>query len=176
MKGTIVRCLEELVTKRFGRAVWENALTAVGMDSSTVFLAVQDIEDSTVIGVLSAFRQQNGLTTAQAADAFGEYWVKEYSQRLFPHYYSDCTSARDFLLKMDDVHVSMTRHVQDARPPRFEYEWKDEQTLLMHYKSHRPLLDFVVGLAKGVGAYYNEPLSARKIGANTVKIRFLDSR
>ena len=73
---------------------------------------------------------------------------------------------------MDSVHVSMTRRLKDVKPPRFEYEWRDDHTLLMHYKSHRGLLDFAVGLAKGVGSYYKEPLTVTKVNSDTVKISF----
>jgi methyl-accepting chemotaxis protein len=172
MKGIIVCCLAELVTKRFGEAVWKKCLTEAGLDSSTVLLPISNVDDSTFKKILSACGQECGLSTAQAADAFGEYWVKEYSQRLFSHYYSRSASSREFLLDMDEVHVSMTRNVQDANPPRFSYEWKDDNTLLMHYKSNRGLIDFVVGLAKGVGTFYNEPLTVTKLDAQTVKIDF----
>lgn len=176
MKGTIVQCLEELVTTRFGKAQWNKALENAGIKTPAIFLPFQNIDDAVVMRVVTAVCDLLNLSLAQAADAFGEYWVMEYSQRLYPHYYAKYKTAKEFLLAMDAVHVSMTKNIQDAKPPRFEYEWKDENTLIMHYISHRGLLDFVVGLAKGVGKFYHEPLTVTKIEPDKVQIVFQEGR
>lgn len=73
---------------------------------------------------------------------------------------------------MDHVHTAVTKRLADARPPRFEYEWKDNQTLIMHYKSPRGLIDFMVGLIKGVGKYFEKDLKVTKLGNDKVKIVF----
>jgi hypothetical protein len=46
------------------------------------------------------------------------------------------------------------------------------KTLIMHYKSHRGLIDFMVGLIKGVGKYFKENLQVRKLGDKRVEIVF----
>jgi hypothetical protein len=91
---------------------------------------------------------------------------------MYAHYYSRYKTARDFLLAMDTVHVTMTKTLQDARPPRFDYAWKNEHTLLMRYTSHRGLIDFAVGLAKGVGKFYKEDLEVTKLGTDQIQIIF----
>jgi len=73
---------------------------------------------------------------------------------------------------MDSVHAAVTKSVPNSHPPRFEYEWKNEKTLIMKYKSQRGLIDFVVGLAKGVGKLYGENLKVTKIGNDKVEIVF----
>ena len=111
------------------------------------------------------------ISLEQAADAFGDYWVNVYSQKMYRHFYNR-ESAKSFLLNMDSVHVAMTKQMKNARPPRFDYEWKDEKTLIMHYKSPRGLIDFVVGLARGVGNYYKEDIKVTKLGSREVQIVF----
>ena len=171
MKGSILSCLEELVVTRFGRDKWEQSLEDAGLKKSTVFLPITDYDDSKTMQVVEAVCKNLQISLEQAADAFGDHWVNAYSQELYDHFYADRT-AKDFLLNMDNVHVAITKNMKNARPPRFEYEWKDEKTLIMHYKSHRPLVDFVVGLVKGVGKYYKEDLGVTKIGSNKVQIVF----
>ncbi len=73
---------------------------------------------------------------------------------------------------MDEVHRKVTLNIQNANPPRFDYEWKDEKTLIMTYKSKRNLIEFFIGLIKGVGKYFNEELEVRKLGGNRVEIKF----
>ena len=88
------------------------------------------------------------------------------------HYVETNATAQDFLLDMDNVHVQMTRVMENARPPRFRYEWQDDKTLIMHYQSHRGMVDFLVGLARGVGQYYNQDLRVTKLGSDKVRIIF----
>ena len=172
MKGTIVKCLEELVVTQFGKDKWEQSLKDIGLSTSTIIWPMSDITDAQVMGLVEAVCKNLDITLVQAADAFGDYWVNVYSQKMYPLYYKRNATARDFLLDMDNVHVEMTRSMEKARPPRFDYEWKDDRTLIMHYKSHRSLVDFVVGLARGVGRYYKEDIQVTKLGPDKVQIVF----
>ncbi len=172
MKGTIVKCLEELVVAQFGRGQWEKSLEDVGLSKLTVFWPMSDIDDSQVLELVEAVCKNLDISLVQAADAFGDYWVNVYSQKMYPLYYEENSTARDFLLDMDNVHVEMTRTMENARPPRFDYEWQNDNTLIMHYRSHRGLIDFVVGLARGVGKHYNENLQVTKLGPAKIQIVF----
>ena len=172
MKGVIVHCLQKLVTEKFGQDKWEKSLSDAGLDRRAMFLPTSQVEDSTVMDVVKAVCGNLGITLAQAADAFGEYWVNTYSLNMYPSYYASCKTARDFILEMDNVHLAMTKAMKDARPPRFSYKWKDENTLVMHYKSHRGLIDFAAGLVKGVGIYFNEDLKVIKKGSDKLQVVF----
>jgi hypothetical protein len=172
MKGTIVRCLKDLVVTQFGQDKWEKSLKDAGLDTFTMFWPMSDVDDAQVVKLFEAVCQNLNISFVQAADAFGDYWVNVYSQEMYPLYYERHATARDFLLDMDNVHVAMTRSMENARPPRFQYEWKDDKTLIMHYKSHRGLIDFVVGLARGVGKRYEEDIQVTKLGPDKVQIIF----
>ena len=172
MKGVIATCLAELVKDKFGEDKWEAALEGAGLDKKTVFLAVHDIDDEAVLKVVNSVCKVLNISLVQAADAFGDYWVNVFAPRVYGSYYKGADSAKDFLLKMDYVHEATTRTTKGARPPRFEYEWKDNKTLIMKYISHRGLIDFMVGLTKGVGKYYKEDLKVTKLGDDRVEIVF----
>ena len=66
----------------------------------------------------------------------------------------------------------MTKTITNAKPPRFKYEWEDDRTLIMNYHSHRGLIDFVVGLVKGVSKFYQEKLNVTKLDSNKIKVVF----
>ena len=172
MKGTIVKCLEELVSTNFGRDKWEKSLEDAGLKDSTMILAISDVDDLQVMRIVEAVCKNLNISLAQAADAFGDHWVNVYSQKMYSQYYEINKTAKDFLLDMDNVHVAMTKTMKDARPPRFNYEWKDDKTLIMHYRSHRGLIDFAVGLSRGVGKFYNENIRVTKLGPDKVQVVF----
>lgn len=172
MKGTIVKCFEELVIAQFGRDRWEGILKGAGLSASTIVWPLADFDDSQVLEMVGALCKSLRMPLPQAADAFGDYWVNVYSQKMYPLYYANHPTARDFLLAMDGVHVEMTRRMENAKPPRFRYEWEDDRTLIIHYQSHRGLLDFVVGLVKGVGKYYGEDLEVSRLKSDKVRVVF----
>lgn len=173
MKGVIAKCLGELICTKFGREQWETILQDVGLDRKTQFMAIADVDDKTILQVIASACQVLNLSKTQAADAFGDYWVNVFAPKIYGVYYHGITSAKDFLLKMDYVHDLTTKTISNARPPRFEYEWIDEKTLIMKYKSGRGLIDILIGLIKGVGKYYKETLKVEKLSTDKVKIVFL---
>lgn len=176
MKGCIVLALKELVEENFGKEKWLKALSDAGIDEEPLILPISDVEDEVVMGIITSVCNVCGLSLQDAADAFGDYWVNTYSQRVYPSHYEGVKTAKDFILKMDDVHVSATKNIPDAHPPRFDYEWKDDSTLIMTYKSARGLIDIMIGLIKGVGKHYNENLTITKIGDNKVEISFSNTK
>jgi hypothetical protein len=172
MKGVIPRCLCELVAEKYGRQKHDEIMKKAGMDPGRRFLAVEDVEDDDVMKMVQATCDVLGVTLAQAADVFGDYWVNTFAPKLYSAYYRGVSSAREFLLKMDYVHQMSTRNIKNAAPPRFDYEWQDDNTLIMTYKSKRNLIDFLIGLIKGVGRYFNTDLQVQQVGTNRVRIEF----
>jgi ABC-type oligopeptide transport system substrate-binding subunit len=66
----------------------------------------------------------------------------------------------------------MTKDMTDASPPRFNYQWKNENTLLIEYLSQRHFIDILAGLVRGVGKFYKENLLVSKINDKTVEVKF----
>ena len=172
MKGTIIKCLEELVSSQYGKEKWQQSLDEAGLNKTTMFLPFADIDDAMVMNIMMAVCKNLNLSLPQAAEAFGDYWVNVYSQKMYPQYYIKHKTAKDFLVNMDNLHAVLTKSIKNSNPPRFEFEWRDENTLIMHYKSQRGMIDFVVGLIKGIGRYYHENIRVKKIGADRVQVIF----
>ena len=172
MKGVIAICLGELVKEKFGTENWERILEMSGLDPKTEFLAFQDIDDDAIMNVLDSTCKVLKISMSQAADAFGAYWVNVYAPKMYKIYYRNIKDAKEFIIKMDEVHDKVTKSMKNAKPPRFQFEEPDEKTLIVNYRSHRGLIDIYIGLVKGVGIYFNENLRITKIGATKVKITF----
>jgi len=172
MKGVIAVCLADLVKEKFGKDKWEQALEAAGLPKTTFFMPSTNLEDAVVLKVIDSVCNVMGITLEQAADAFGDYWVNTYAPKVYKVYYRGKETSREFLLNMEKVHKTVTETIADARPPRFEYQWKDDNTLIMRYKSSRNLIIFFIGLLKGVGKYFKEDLKISQAGPDKVQIVF----
>ena len=81
-------------------------------------------------------------------------------------------SAKELILGMDKIHYQVTKILPNAHPPRFDYEEIDEKTLKVHYKSHRKMINFYIGLVKGVGKLFKTPLQVKKLSDEYVEIKF----
>ena len=173
MKGVIITCLESLVKEQFGQHSWEDILEEAGLERRAIFNMTSNVQDKSVLDIVNATCKVLNITLDQAADAFGDYWVNVYAPKVYSMYYRKAHSAKEMLLNMDKLHETVTASIPDAHPPRFDYEWQGEHTLIMHYKSHRGMIDFFVGLIKGVGKYYNEELRVTKKSETAVEIVFL---
>ena len=177
MKGTITKCLSEWVTAKFGADRWNEILLKGNAAEQSLILtmAVADIDDAVAVSLFGATGRVLGISGQAVADGFGEYWCCEYAPALYASIMRRFSTAREMLVGLDHVHVQVTAMMTNARPPRFDYKWENPRVLIVTYKSHRDLLPLYLGLARGVGKYFNEPLDVRTVGANLVRIEFLQA-
>jgi len=173
MKGVILLALKEMVIERFGGASrWEEILETAGITEKLHILPITDIDDRIVMDILNGLMKVLNINIEKAGEALGDYWINVYAQKFYKAYFVGVKNAKEFLLKMDNVHTASTKNLPEASPPKFQYEWKDDNTLIMKYLSKRKLIDIMVGLIKGVGKYFNEELKVRKIANDRVEIVF----
>lgn len=174
MKGTITNCLAELVETKFGKEMWQKVLVDAGLAASatSVRMVTADVPDARAAALLESTCRVLNITFEQAADAFGEYWCCEYAPRQYQMIVRKFKSAREMILGMDAVHVNLTQTIPNAHPPRFNYRWENEKTLVVEYNSKRNMIDVYVGLARGVGKYFKENLTVSKLSPTTARIVF----
>lgn len=175
MKGTITRCMAELVEEKFGKAKWETIVEKSTFDIPTrasLKVAGSDIPDANVMTLVKSACTELSLTLPQLADAFGEYWCCSYAPKLYSVYFRRFKNAKELLLGLDAMHVELTKSIPNAKPPRFESTWKDDKTLQMKYNSHRQMFVFFVGLVRGLGKHFKENLHVTDVGGNTLRVQF----
>jgi len=173
MKGAIVNCLKEMIVSRFGQSKWNEIMVASGQRPEMIIMATSDFEDAIVVKMVENACKILNITLEEITDYFGDYWMNTYAVSVYKPYYGSNASAKDFFIRLNDIHTKVTKFVTNARPPKFEFEWKSDDLLILSYISSRGLIDFVVGLAKGVGSYFNQPLAVRKLSSTRVEIKFL---
>lgn len=172
MKGTVITCLREVVIQAGGEATWQRCLAGAGFDPFTVFHLAEDLPDHKVAALIGAACSELGLSLEQAGNAFGEHWVNAYAPKLYKHLYGKHANVRDFFTHINEMHARVTKHIANAKPPRFRLEWQSENTLVMHYESHRGLIDVAAGMARAMGRSFGETLVVTKMSAKALRIMF----
>ena len=173
MKGTVHKCIEKLITEKFGLATWQTCLEAVGLEEDHIFMMNDDVDEAlTMKLVTEVIPSVTRLSLQQVLDAFGHYWINDYASQIYKPYFEGCHSSRELISKLDFIHESLTKNIPNARPPRLRYEWLDGQTVSLTYVSDRGLIDLFISIAKGVGDYYKETLVVVKKSDQTLEVTF----
>ena len=172
MKGSIVRCLSDMVKNNYGEQKWKEIMQQTGENPQTVFFPISDIDDKTAFALIEETCKVLDITKQQACDAFGDYWVNTYAPKIYSMYFTKFENAKSFIMGMDRTHEIVTKSMINARPPRFTFEEVDENTIIVNYMSTRNMIDFYIGLAKGVGKYFNTPIEIKKLSEERVELTF----
>ncbi len=172
MKGVILLALKGMVQQNYGGDQWAAALRQAGVEEHLWIMPISNVDDRLVLQIINSLCESLGLSFEQVAEAFGEYWVNVYTQKRYASYYVGARTAKQFLLRMDEIHTSSTKSMPDALPPQFDYRWKDEHTMVMTYRSHRGMIDLMIGMIKGVARLYHEKLIVTKMGDDQAEIVF----
>ncbi|WP_263378268.1 heme NO-binding domain-containing protein [Granulicella paludicola] len=170
MKGTIVKCMQDLVTRDFGKDKWQASLTAAGLNG-TVITVQSDVPDTDVHKLIKGIADVNGLKVDQVIEAFGDYWSSVYAPSIYSVYFDKAKSAKELLTNLGNIHTVVTKSVPNAAPPAFTYEWESDKVLIMNYSSSRGMVQFMPALVRGVGKYYKEKINV-SLSGNKVRVQF----
>lgn len=175
MKGAVAVALKEMILKEFNEEMWVKIAKRAGISPDQVLLPISNVDENLFQKVREATLAETGLSDKEIGLKFGEVWVNSFTPRVYGAYYSGHNSAKELLLDLDRIHVSVTKNVPGATPPRLDYEWQDDQTLILRYKSHRHMIDYLIGGIYALGRKYNEQIEAEKLDESTVKVKFQET-
>jgi len=173
MKGIVADCLKKLVAENFGIEKWTKIMKMSGLNPDKSYAITDDVDDELILKLFDNTCQVSGLSFEQACDVFGKYWVGSYIPKRYPDFYTDVKSVKEFLLKLDNIHSTMTKRLENAKPPKHSYKWKNENTLMMGYESNRDLIELFIGAVKGAARYFEDEIAVRKINRQEVEIDFI---
>jgi len=186
----VYQCIKEVVVNGYGEPAWNTILKKADIEENKKILMFDDVPKEQILSIISAIIDTTGLSIDDVAEQFGLHWVNVVSNRAYGRFYKNESSARDLILNLNAIHQQviekMTQSIEmvsfegvhelkKPQPPVFEFEWEDQNRLIVTYLSHRGLVDIFIGCVKGVGVYYNEDLKTYKISDSKVMIDFSES-
>ena len=172
MKAIVFDCLRDLVLTAFGEETWQAIAGESVLGANVPQSLSDDHADSEVLALFARICELTGLDFGQACEAFGLHWVSRYLPAHYPSIYDGIDSARALILKLDAIHAAIPQQLPGALPPRHSYAWKDEDTLLIGYRSDRDLTELFDASLRAVGTHFGEQLSTTIIDRQTVELRF----
>lgn len=164
MYGLVNRAIEQHVCCAHGRAMWERIRAEAGCDVEG-FVSNQPYPDSITYDLVGAASKVSGRPVEEVLEAFGEFWVLHTGLESYGALMrSGGRNVREFLLKLPDFHTRVQLIFPKLQPPDFSCSDVQEDSLLLHYRTHRLGLEpFVDGLLQGIGKMFNTPVSVQLV-------------
>jgi hypothetical protein len=162
VKGIIFNLLEEFVDETLGDAAYEEILETCDLETTDPFVGPGSYPDEDLLALVGKTVERQGTGMPDGLRAFGRFCIPQLALR-FPAFLAPHTSAKSFLLSVDDLHTLEVRKLlDDARPPRFDYADPAPDRLVMRYSSSRRLCHLVEGLIEGVAQHFGDPITYRQ--------------
>lgn len=161
MKGVIFQLARTAIEEKFGSAVWEDLLDAVGSDG--VFAARADYPDEILEAMLEASGDALGKDRDSRLATLGE-WVMPHLAAAYQPMVDAHDNLRDFLNSIEGViHVEVRRLYRDSAPPAFENQDHEDGTLEMLYRSPRQMSALAEGFIRGAAPLFDESVEVQRI-------------
>jgi hypothetical protein len=151
MYGMVNKAVENLVCSQFGDDKWAAIKEKAGLDVD-MFISNESYDDSITYRLVGAASEVLGLPAEKILEAFGEHWVLKTAVEG----YGDMMDAggkdlAEFLMNLPNFHTRTVMIFPKLKPPRFEISEQTENSLILHYHTHREgLAPFVVGALRGL--------------------------
>ena len=160
MYGIVNKAIEELVTENFGSNAWVEVKKQSGVDVD-FFLSNEPYDDAITYKLAIAASEVLKMSLDDVLIAFGEFWVLHTGKQKYGALMeSGGNNLQEFLLNLPNFHTRVSLIYPNLTPPEFKVTDMKENSLHLHYFSHRPgLKEFVRGLIQGLSKMYNQPVS-----------------
>ena len=164
MYGLVNKAVEDLVTTRFGSAIWQQ-IKQHAQITDEVFLCMDSYPDDITYQLVSAASAVLDLPEAEILAAFGEYWTLYTAQEGYGDLIQISGSTLpEFLRNLDEMHARVGLLFPQLQPPSFHCTDQTDQGLRLHYYSQRQgLASMVGGLLKGLGERFQTPIQIQMV-------------
>lgn len=156
MYGLVNKAVQDLIVTQFGQDKWEAVKEKAGIDIDT-FLSMKSYPDDITYSLVGAAAEVLDLTPARVLEAFGEHWTLYTAREGYGELLEmSGSSFVEFLQNLDNLHVRVALSFPELEPPSFRCSDVTENSVRLHYESHREgLAPMVVGLLKGLGKRFD---------------------
>ncbi len=161
MYGMVNRAIQDLVCGKFGEDAWDRIKEMAGVDVE-LFVRNETYPDEVTYKLVCAAARVLGVRSSVVLETFGEHWILSTAREGYGDLLDAAgTSLPEFLQNLPNFHSRVVLIFPKLQPPRFVCTDVHEETLTLHYYSHRPeLASLVVGMVRGLGKMFETDVTA----------------
>ena len=154
MLGIVFSEFTEMVEEVFSAEMVEKILDDCDLESGGAYTSVGSYSHTEIISLVGALSKRTGMAADDLQRVFGKHLLKIFSER-YPAFFENVNGAFEFFKSVDGhIHKEVLKLYPNANLPRFTYELRDEDTLILNYFSARPFGVLAEGLIAGTLEYY----------------------
>jgi hypothetical protein len=158
MKGVIFTEFLDFVELRHGYETVDAIIEMAAPASGGVYTAVGSYDFKELAALLGALSQVANEPAPDLLQAFGRHLFRRFAV-LYPAFFEGIHDPLAFIETIEErIHVEVRKLYPDAALPRLETRRAANDTLLLSYRSCRPLGDLCLGLIQGCGKYFGADL------------------
>lgn len=164
MYGLVNQAIQDLVTRQFGEAKWEEIKAKAGVDVD-VFLSMDAYPDEVTYDLIGAASSLLHSPPEVLLEEFGKYWTlytarEGYGQML----QLGGSSFVEFMRNLHNLHTHVALSFPHLTPPSFWCSDVGPDSMRLHYQSTRAgLAPMVVGLVKGLGEMFHTDVAIKLV-------------
>ncbi len=166
MYGLVNNSLKEFVASNYGVETWNKVLKKSNTDID-FFLNTEPYSDELTFSLVVHAAELSQTPLDQFLNAFGEFWVLHTAEKNYGVMLKTLgDNVKDFLINLVDFHNKVILMYPKMTPPIFEVTNIEDNAMVFHYISTRSgLMEFMVGLLKGVGKRFSIEMNIEKMNS-----------
>jgi len=152
MYGMVNNTILEWVSRQYGEETAQEVRRKANLETN-VLINMEQYPDQESFALVGASADILEKSQAEMLEEIGEYWI-EYALKSD---YGDLLrmagdTLPEVLMNLDNLHVRIGNAFPKLEPPSFWCTEVAEESLHLHYSSHRPgMAPMIAGLIKGLG-------------------------
>jgi hypothetical protein len=162
MQGIIFQQLQHFVTRNYGHDTWASVLSEAG-HAGKMFLPTAVYPDQDAIVIVQAACKLLNADINSVLEAFGEF----IAPNLIKIYSTSIKQEWKVLDLLEHTEKTMHRAVRfsdkNASPPALQCTRIAANKVRIEYLSERKMAALGIGIIKGFGKIYNEPLTVKAV-------------
>ena len=152
MHGLVLTSFRDHLVASYGRAT-----AATVFAGQPDYLLTEAYPDETLLRLVELAAAQTGRSEDETLFDAGVFIGEHTFPRLYPAFYADARSPREFLLTVEQrIHALVRTTIDNAGPPRLDIRPLGEQDVSIGYVSPRRLCVLLRGLTEGTARHYGQ--------------------
>lgn len=162
MRGIVFTEFLEFVEQQYSPEIVDDIIEASTLSTDGAYTSVGTYDCEELLQLVSALSKVTQTSLPDLICAFGQRLFKCLTSN-YPQFIEDVDSCFDFLQSIHGhIHVEVYKLYPDAELPTFEYSFPQQNQMVMHYQSTRPLADLAEGLIRGSIEYFGEKIAIQR--------------
>jgi hypothetical protein len=174
MKGVVFTEFLDMVEEKFGDQMVDDIIEASDLSTDGAYTAIGTYPHDEIITLVVNLGKYTKIPVPDLVYVFGKHLFGRFTV-LYSNLLEGYSDAFTFLEGIENyIHVEVKKLYPDAQLPFFNCS-RDNDNLIMNYKSERAMADLAHGLMEGSFEHFKEKISVRREdtgGGDGTSVRF----